>query len=94
VLSLGALESLNQMYKTRRLLAICESVFVTDNSLKTIGAKNIRIKVELSTDVLDQCRDFFLSRKFKENIHPTDTLSAPSFESQPSLDSTTSRKHR
>lgn len=92
VLTLGALESLNQMYKTRRLLAICESVFVTDNSLKTIGAKNIGIKVELSTDVLDQCRDFFLSRKFKENIHPTDTLSAPSFESQPSLDSTTSHE--
>lgn len=87
LLTLGALESFNQMYKTRRLLAICQNVFITENALKTTGAKNVGIKVELSTEVLDHCREFFLSRKFKESVHPTDTLPPPSFESYPCLES-------
>lgn len=86
ILTLGAVESLNQMYKTRRLHAICQNVFVTENAMKTIGAKYVDIKIDLSNEALDKCREFFLTRKFKECVHPTDTLAPPSFDSQPSVE--------
>ncbi|XP_021344594.1 uncharacterized protein LOC110444548 [Mizuhopecten yessoensis] len=85
-LTLGALESLNQMFKSRRLSAVCQSVFVTDRILELVGAKSVKLDVTIDTDELDASREVLLSRKFKECtlVHPADTLSTPT--DYPSLD--------
>ncbi|XP_060063338.1 uncharacterized protein LOC132543839 [Ylistrum balloti] len=85
-LTLGALESLNQMFKSRRLSAVCQSVFVTESVRDLVGAKSLKLDVSIDTEELDASREVLLSRKFKECtlVHPADTLTTPT--DYPSLD--------
>ncbi|XP_033750380.1 uncharacterized protein LOC117334704 isoform X2 [Pecten maximus] len=78
-LTLGALESLNQMFKSRRLSAVCQSVFVTDSVRDLIGVRSVKLDVTIDTAQLDASREVLLSRKFKEctSVHPADTLTTP-----------------
>ncbi|KAK3090318.1 hypothetical protein FSP39_010918 [Pinctada imbricata] len=78
--SLGALESLNQIYRSKRLHAICQNVFVTGSVLGLLAAKDISLMVLINTDSFDSAREMFLSRKFRECniIHPADLLEPPS----------------
>ncbi|XP_069123958.1 uncharacterized protein [Argopecten irradians] len=78
-LTLGALESLNQMFKSRRLSAVCQSIFVTDSVRDQISVSSVKVNVTIDTAELDASREVLLSRKFKENIsvHPADTLTTP-----------------
>jgi hypothetical protein len=85
--TLGALESINQMYKSRRLASLCQAVFTNEQTLTNIGVKNLALDLSIDPDELEDCRDYLLSRKFKEStvFHPTDTLSIPHAE-EPNID--------
>lgn len=85
-LTLGALESLNQMCKTRRLSALCQSVFVTESVLDVVRVKSLKLDVTIDTKELEASREVVLSRKFNECtlVHPADTLTNPTDD--PSLD--------
>jgi len=77
--TLGSLESLNQMFKSRRLLALCNSVFLTPSILEQVGVKSLKLQVDIDTEDLENCRELLVSRKFRESkqIHPADTLTSP-----------------
>ena len=78
--TLGALENLNQMYRSKRLLAIYQNVLVTGSVLGILDIKGITLDVDISSDAVDNCREVFLARKFRECniVHPTDLLPPPS----------------
>lgn len=85
--NLGALESINQMYKSKRLTSLCQAVFINEQVLKTLGIKSLTLDLSIDPDDLEECRDYLLSRKFKEStiFHPTDALAAPRNE-EPSIE--------
>ncbi|XP_061175568.1 uncharacterized protein LOC133184495 [Saccostrea echinata] len=85
--TLGALESINQMYKSKRLNSICQAVFVNEQTLKYLGVKSLTLDVSIDSNEIEECRDCLLSRKFREStvFHPTDTLTDPNTE-EPNVD--------
>nr|XP_011450142.2 uncharacterized protein LOC105344171 isoform X2 [Crassostrea gigas] len=85
--NLGALESINQMYKSKRLTSLCQAVFINEQVLKSLGIKSLTLDLSIDPDDLEECRDYLLSRKFKEStiFHPTDALAAPRNE-EPSIE--------
>lgn len=85
--NLGALESINQMYKSKRLTSLCQPVFINEQVLKSLGIKSLTLDLSIDPDDLEECRDYLLSRKFKEStiFHPTDALAAPRNE-EPSIE--------
>lgn len=85
--TLGALESINQMYKSKRLTSLCQAVFTSEQVLKRLGIKSLTLDLSIDPDDLEECRDYLLSRKFKEStmFHPTDALAAPRNE-EPSIE--------
>nr|XP_022313640.1 uncharacterized protein LOC111118443 [Crassostrea virginica] len=85
--TLGALESINQMYKSKRLTSLCQAVFTNEKTLKNLGIRSLTLDLSIDPDELEECRDFLLSRKFRENtvFHPTDMLTAPRDE-EPNVD--------
>lgn len=85
--TLGALESINQMYKSKRLTSLCQAVFTNEKTLKNLGIRSLTLDLSIDPNELEECRDFLLSRKFRENtvFHPTDMLTAP-LDEEPNVD--------
>ncbi|KAK3612438.1 hypothetical protein CHS0354_032048 [Potamilus streckersoni] len=85
--TLGAFETLYQIYQSGRLRAIMSSAFITEKHLQTLRANHISLVVNLEEDRVEEYRRVLLARNLddKGKLHPADGLELPSMSENKTL---------